>query len=364
MDAKEIGKQIAEALSRSPSYSGKVTWVRVTEVLIPLLESVAEENVSDGNSVLLEVEEDSASCPNGGYKYTFGYDTTGDGVVDEVVEETVICDGETGPQGPQGETGPEGPQGPEGPAGEDGEDGNPLLSETSPAPSGACPEGGIEVTVGYDTTGDGVIDDVVESYVICDGETGPEGPQGETGPEGPAGEDGEDGEDAGTYGENPDWSRTILASEGHTTGRIGPTSGGYSLPMAELEADSNQYWKHYSPSMENFDGDPSSDAITLNIWMTTPPGISGASLNGTLLVTIYGGSDGSSFPDLETSYDFSFSLEELVLYKHSLPLEAPLFFEFDINLVKTEVLSTSEPHPVGIIKVDYVYEGLWLVPPE
>lgn len=110
---------------------------------------------SDGNSVLVETATaDPADCPAGGTTVTFGYDTTGDDAIDDVVETTNVCDGA---------------------------DGQTILTETGAAASGACAAGGTTVTFGYDTTGDGAIDQTVDTATVCNGEDGANGADGADG---------------------------------------------------------------------------------------------------------------------------------------------------------------------------------------
>lgn len=114
----------------------------------------------DGNSVLVESSAAEDDCSVGGTTLTFGYDTTGDGEIDDVLTTETICEGEDGAPGDEGAP---------------GEDGNSVLTETTPADVADCPNGGTTVTLGYDTTGDGAIDDVLETANVCDGAPGEDG---------------------------------------------------------------------------------------------------------------------------------------------------------------------------------------------
>ncbi len=116
-----------------------------------------EDGLDGDDAETLEVSSQPASpddCPDGGTELTFGYDTSGDGEIDEVSHVQIVCDGATGPDGEDGE---------------DGEDGLSVLVETSDATMGDCVAGGTIYTFGYDTTGDGEIDDVVSQQTVCDG---------------------------------------------------------------------------------------------------------------------------------------------------------------------------------------------------
>jgi len=139
---------------------------------------------------LLGSTSSAPSCPNRGTTFTFGYDWTDDGAIDEIVLEQVVCDGADGGAGAEGDRGPvgadgtpgadgdPGPTGPEGPAGPS------LLVETSAAAAADCPDGGTLFEFGYDEDGDGAIDTVTESVSVCDGGPGADGEDGEDGRDG------------------------------------------------------------------------------------------------------------------------------------------------------------------------------------
>ena len=67
--------------------------------------------------------------------------------------------------------------------GEDGQDGAPTLVQQMDA-GDECEYGGTEIVTGFDRSGDGDIDDVTDSVVICDGAPGTDGVDGESGGEG------------------------------------------------------------------------------------------------------------------------------------------------------------------------------------
>ncbi|MFW5967257.1 MAG: DUF7151 family protein [Persicimonas sp.] len=118
---------------------------------------------------------DSSDCPAGGVEIEYGYDTDDDGEIDDSEGSDVICDGQDGQDGEDGE---------------DGEDGDSGLIEVDTLSSGssACPAGGLELTFGVDTTGDGNIDSNEMTQTVCNGEDGEDGEDGQDG------EDGEDGD--------------------------------------------------------------------------------------------------------------------------------------------------------------------------
>lgn len=115
------------------------------------------------NSVIeTEAVASGDECANGGVRFMTGIDDDGDGTIDEITNEVVVCHGADGDPGSGGENGGgEGPQGPAGPS--------PLVSSSSVASHDDCDAGATVVEVGYDTTGDDEIDDVADTFVICDG---------------------------------------------------------------------------------------------------------------------------------------------------------------------------------------------------
>ena len=145
-----------------------------------------------GEEPPLEIESGEASsedCEAGGVDYILGYDTNGDGEIDDVVSMETICngrdgadgqdgtdgtDGEDGSDGQDGADGQDGSDGEDGTDGEDGEDGQDILVESELAPLEACVAEGVVYTFGYDTTGDGEIDEVLDEQTICDGAASPE----------------------------------------------------------------------------------------------------------------------------------------------------------------------------------------------
>lgn len=179
----------------------------------------------DGMTSLMELEtlgQGDATCTAGGVRLRVGFDTTGDGNIDDTSSTREICNGIDGQDGTNGQ---------------DGEDGLNTLVETSPLAVGNanCPGGGVQVTFGYDTTGDDTIDQVTSTESVCngiDGQDGQDGEQGPTGPQGPAGEDGQDASGGGA---------TLVDANGVTLGLvIGSTdadisvltSAGYRVTMS------------------------------------------------------------------------------------------------------------------------------------
>jgi len=104
---------------------------------------------ADAQRLLVETRgATSSECRNGGVAYTLGYDTSGDGGIDDVVSELAVCNGA---------------------------EGAPLIVSTRDAASDACPGEGVEYRFGYDLTGDGSIDETIDTFVFCEGETGADG---------------------------------------------------------------------------------------------------------------------------------------------------------------------------------------------
>ena len=157
----------------------------------------------DGASPVMatDVVTPGSECPTGGIELTYGLDTSGDGQIDIDQDEVTICNGESGPAGDAAfiETESVDP-GDECPAGgvsltygidtsgdgtidevqgEDyichGEDAPPIVFTTSDADSDNCPAGGIQLQIGLDTTGDDEIDDPQTSQLLCNGVDGDDG---------------------------------------------------------------------------------------------------------------------------------------------------------------------------------------------
>lgn len=139
-----------------------------------------EKGLSGANALVRMSPADSSACPDGGTKVEVGLDTSGNGALDasEVTSSANICGGAaggTGPQGPTGPTGPQGPTGPSGPGGSTGPQGpagTSTLMLITPEASGAnCTYGGVKITSGLDTSGDGVLDagEVTSTGYSCNG---------------------------------------------------------------------------------------------------------------------------------------------------------------------------------------------------
>ena len=109
--------------------------------------------------VAATTEPAGANCSGGGVKLSFGLDTNGNGVLDggEATSSSYVCNGPPGSQGPPGMNGKS----------------TIVTSNTEPAGAN-CPAGGIKLTFGTDTNGDGGLEEVeitATSYV-CNGSDG------------------------------------------------------------------------------------------------------------------------------------------------------------------------------------------------
>lgn len=114
-------------------------------------------------NIVINIEEEPAgeNCSQGGVQIETGFDSNQNGVLDpeEVDEVFFVCDGESGGGGGFGVPGPSGPPGEPGPG---------MLVETEDEPPGDnCEFGGVRITTGFDTTGDGNIDDVTSESFVC-----------------------------------------------------------------------------------------------------------------------------------------------------------------------------------------------------
>ena len=138
--------------------------------VITLVGCGGEDGLDGADADVLQVSSQPAAeddCPAGGSELTFGFDTNDDGDIDDISHVEIICNGATGPQGTDGEDG------------NDGADGTPFTIETEAADE--CDNGGIHYRFGYDTTGDGEIDEVVSEETVCNGIDGEDGNDGNDG---------------------------------------------------------------------------------------------------------------------------------------------------------------------------------------
>jgi len=118
------------------------------------------------NSLTSMVAELSGTnCPSGGLKITSGLDANANGVLDtqEINSTNYICNGANGSNGTNGLNG--------------------LNSRTSMAtepPGPNCPSGGVKITSGLDTNGNGVLDpeEVTATNYACNGASGTNGTNG------------------------------------------------------------------------------------------------------------------------------------------------------------------------------------------
>lgn len=107
---------------------------------------------------------DQNGCSNGGIRIAAGLDINGDGTLQGGEEMNVefICNGTNGNDGATGAT---------------GADGRSVVVTINEDPRD-CSNGGIEIVLEYDTNGDGIGDDAIGSYIICNGADGATGADG------------------------------------------------------------------------------------------------------------------------------------------------------------------------------------------
>jgi len=113
----------------------------------------------------MAAEPSGTNCPFGGLKITSGLDANANGVLDtqEINSTNYICNGANGSNGTNGLNG--------------------LNSRTSMAtepPGPNCPSGGVKITSGLDTNGNGVLDpeEVTATNYACNGASGANGTNG------------------------------------------------------------------------------------------------------------------------------------------------------------------------------------------
>lgn len=152
---------------------------------------------------------------------------------------TIVCDdgtsvtidngsvGATGPAGHDGTNGFDGSPGATGPTGAAGVSATPtLMAANRVATSAGCVAGGIEISIGADDNGNGILDtsEIDSTSVLCDGATGPVGATGLTGATGAIGPTGTIGPTGASGATGP-------------VGAIGPTGAtGATGPMGPAGA--------------------------------------------------------------------------------------------------------------------------------
>ncbi len=117
------------------------------------------EDGQDGASPILEkAEAGEEDCDHGGTVFTTGYDVDGDGEIDDVIDETVLCDGAPGADGSDGDAGEQGA------AGSDG-----IVVTSTEEPGENCEHGGVRIDSGVDEDGDGELDegDIEDTSYVC-----------------------------------------------------------------------------------------------------------------------------------------------------------------------------------------------------
>ncbi len=120
----------------------------------------------DGRSLIVTMHTDVTGCSNGGVELTFGYDNNTDGLIDDILQTVQICNGNDGLNG------------------SDGNDGLNTIIETITDPA-ECTNGGLEIRIGLDRNRDGDIDEtggddneLISTETICNGIDGSNGNDG------------------------------------------------------------------------------------------------------------------------------------------------------------------------------------------
>ena len=155
---------------------------------------------TDGAPVLVNMAAEAAgtNCAAGGSKITAGVDVDRNGTLDasEVTSTGYVCNGASGSNGANGANGATGATGATGSPGAAGANGTTTLTSiVAETASANCAAGGIKVTTGLDTNGNGALDvaEVVSTTYVCNGTAGAPGMNGATGSTGSTGSTGATG---------------------------------------------------------------------------------------------------------------------------------------------------------------------------
>jgi uncharacterized protein (TIGR03382 family) len=168
----------------------------------------------DGRPVVITSETIAAgdTCAAGGSQITAGYDTDGDGAIDEVSTTLTLCNGTPGADG------------------SDGTDGAISLLRLDAEPEGAnCAAGGQRISAGVDQDGDGALDDVeiTSTAYVCNGAAGQDGAAG---PQGQDGTDGVNGTDGTTGAPGADGASCTVTKTGDTVKVTCPDGSSQAIP--------------------------------------------------------------------------------------------------------------------------------------
>ncbi len=124
-------------------------------------------NGANGLNTLVAVvsEPAGANCADGGYKLTSGLDTNSDSTLQasEVTSTNYVCNGANGTNGTNGL--------------------NTLMATVPEAPGANCLAGGLKITSGLDTDSDGILQasEVTSTNYVCNGSNGTNGTNGANG---------------------------------------------------------------------------------------------------------------------------------------------------------------------------------------
>ena len=136
-------------------------------------------NGTGGHISLVDVtaEPSGSNCANGGKKISSGLDTNGDGILQpsEVTSTDYVCNGANGTSGANGTNGTNGANGL-----------NTLTASAAEAPGANCTYGGLKISSGMDTDGDGILQpsEATSTDYVCNGANGTSGANGTNGTNG------------------------------------------------------------------------------------------------------------------------------------------------------------------------------------
>ena len=295
----------------------------------------------DGETPKVKVERDDAKKET---KLTFYKDVNANNEFDEntdtILGTLIVKDGQDGAAGPKGDTGEAGPQGVAGPKGEKGEPGEtgpqgvagPKGDKGDPGAAGAKGEQGeqgqdgrdgkdgetpkvkierdeakkeTKLTFYLDKNGDSQFDEstdeVLGTFVVKDGETGPKGDKGEPGVAGQNGTDGKDGispvitltdNNDGSYTisvKNPDGTKQEVVVKNGKDGKDGtcncsitPTNGTPTNPTSTNGVPSNGTTTSVTPSNgSSTNGTPTNSTPSTNTPGNNTP-VGSTTIGGTI----------------------------------------------------------------------------------
>lgn len=155
--------------------------------LLAACTGVGDNQAAAPQLVSTTAEAAGANCASGGVAIHVGADKNGNGTLDpdEVASTTYVCSGSDGTNGTNGTNGQagvngtDGTNGQNGSAGSDGANGangeDQLVRVVSEDPGSNCATGGQAIEIGWDTNGDGILEDdeVQQTSYVCNGGPNP-----------------------------------------------------------------------------------------------------------------------------------------------------------------------------------------------